>query len=121
MGKYKKPKRQTENKPANIMTNEKSSVVIYVDGRFHTNLAIKKIVEETIQDYRQKLSENKWIQSQKQKQHLIDYHFYSGSQDPVEICLSNTNNSLNETEVIDKVSDSFFKKLFNRIKNAINM
>jgi hypothetical protein len=104
------------------MSNEKSSVVIYVDGRFHTNLAIKKIVEETIQDYKQKLSENKWIQSQKQKQHLIDYHFYSGHQDPdLEICLSITNNSLNETEIVDKVQDSFFKKLFKRIKNAINM
>jgi hypothetical protein len=119
MGKYKKPKRQTDNKPANIVSNEKPSAVIYVDGRFHTNLAIKRIVEETIQNYKEKLSENKWIQSQKQKQQLVDYNFYRGLH----------SNILEETVIIDKeislkdiqVQDSFFKKLFNRIKNAINM
>ena len=83
MGKYKKPRQQTF-KQANTMPqkNEIKEPEIFVEGLYHTNLTIQKIVEKTIQEYKQQLSENKWINSQKQKQHLIDYHLYSGSRDP---------------------------------------
>ena len=83
MGKYKKPKVQNLKdqrsliKPSVSSLNNKSSeVLIEVDGQFHTNTAIQRIINETLEDYKKKLSENKWILSQKQKQHLTLYYTY---------------------------------------------
>ena len=66
MGKYKKPKAQHIKdqrsliKPAvSSLNNTTSEILIEVDGKFHTNTAIQRIINETLEDYKKKLSENK--------------------------------------------------------------